>query len=316
MQDPAKHHQALVSVLMPAFNASPYLREAIDSILAQTYAHFELIICNDGSTDETAAIAQSFGDSRIVVLHNQNNEGLVFTRNRLVLAAAGTYIAWMDADDIAKPQRLELQVGFLEHQAVDLCGTDHISFGVSRKTKRSRGPYHDADIKALLAIYCPLCNPSVMGKAEVFKQNPYSAEYPVAEDYALWQRLAAQGYRFMNLPHALLHYRIHPQQTSQQSEAKTRALLVGLQQSYLHALQINPVLCPKAQPLFTRISYAYSLLSQLRKRVGRFQFQTALQMYARYQKKSSNPLFRLAMRVERLVLVTLFLMQLSVMQKQ
>ncbi len=316
MQAPAKHHQPLVSVLMPAFNASPYLREAIDSILAQTYPHFELIICNDGSTDETAAIAQSFGDSRIVVLHNQNNEGLVFTRNRLVLAAAGTYIAWMDADDIAKPERLARQVEFLEQQAFDLSGTDHISFGVSRKTKRSRGPYQDADIKALLAIYCPLCNPSVMGKAEVFKQNPYSAEYPVAEDYALWQHLAAQGYRFMNLPHALLHYRIHPQQTSQQSEAKTRALLVGLQQSYLQALQINPVLCPKAQPLLTRIAYAYSLLSQLRKRVGRFQFQTALQIYARYQKKSSNPLFRLAMRVERLVLVTLFLMQLRVMQKQ
>ncbi len=305
-QSSSSMRQPLVSVLMPAFNADEYLREAIESILGQSYAYFELIICNDGSTDESASIIQSYTDPRIVYLENPQNAGLVFTRNRLVSAAQGQYIALMDADDIAEPNRLALQVHHLEHGGVDVCGTDHTSFGYLRKSKRSRGPYRDADIKALLTVYCPLCNPSIMGKAEIFKEHPYSTTYPLAEDFALWQELAALGYRFQNLPHSGLRYRMHSKQTSQLGESQTRVLHTTLQKEYLQKLRIDPGLYPHAQPLSLRIPRAWELLHCLTLRFGVLEFRTGMQIYARYQIKSSNLLVRLGLRLERFFTIALF----------
>jgi glycosyltransferase involved in cell wall biosynthesis len=115
-----------VSVLMPIHNNEIYLREAVESILAQTYPHFELIVIDDGSTDNTFAIAQQIAqqDNRIFLYKNEKKEGLPYTRNRLLALATGEYIANLDSDDVALPHRLSRQVEFLENNPdVDVCGS-------------------------------------------------------------------------------------------------------------------------------------------------------------------------------------------------
>ena len=99
-----------VSVVMPAYNAEKYLREAIDSILAQTYTDFELIIINDGSTDSTKEVIHSYSDPRIIYIENERNSGICITLNKGLDASRGRYIVRMDSDDISVPERLEVQV--------------------------------------------------------------------------------------------------------------------------------------------------------------------------------------------------------------
>lgn len=110
---------------MPAYNAEKYLREAIDSILAQTFTDFELIIINDGSTDFTKDIILSYTDQRIRYIENEQNSGICVTLNKGLDAARGRYIARMDSDDISLPRRLEVQVQYMDsHPEIGVAGTD------------------------------------------------------------------------------------------------------------------------------------------------------------------------------------------------
>ena len=102
-----------ISVLLPAYNAQAYLRESIESILAQTFSDFELIIINDGSTDQSLEIMTSFKDSRIRII-NQENAGLPISLNRGIRLARGIYLARQDADDISLPNRFSAKVQFLD----------------------------------------------------------------------------------------------------------------------------------------------------------------------------------------------------------
>ena len=94
-----------VSVLLPVYNAEKYLQEAIDSILRQTFTDFELLLINDGSTDGSEEVIRQYHDDRIVYIKNDGNKGLIYTLNRGIEAAKGTYIARMDADDVSLPER-------------------------------------------------------------------------------------------------------------------------------------------------------------------------------------------------------------------
>ncbi len=104
----------MVSIIMPVYNSSGYLSDAIESILSQTYSDFEFIIIDDASTDNSIEIIYSYHDPRIVLLKNDINLGVTHSLNKGIKHARGKYIARMDADDIALPQRIELQVDFLE----------------------------------------------------------------------------------------------------------------------------------------------------------------------------------------------------------
>ena len=103
-----------VSVVMSVYNGELFLKEAIDSILSQTYKKFEFIIIDDGSTDGSLNIINEYSDERIKILVNPKNEGLIFSLNKGIELALGTYIVRMDADDISLPQRIEEQVSFME----------------------------------------------------------------------------------------------------------------------------------------------------------------------------------------------------------
>ncbi len=213
--------QPLVSVIMPVYNGRAYLREAIESILNQTYANFEFLILNDGSTDNSLAIIQSFEDKRILCFDDKENRGAYPRLNQGIQAAKGQYIAIMDADDISLPKRLERQVAYLEKQPeVALLGTQVKLLIEPQKSllpPKRQAIQHD-HIIAYQLFYCPFVHPSVMIRASVAKQNPYPTASKITQDFHLWTQLLPK-YEAANLNETLLHYRRH--QTNQSSNHTT-----------------------------------------------------------------------------------------------
>ena len=104
----------LVSIILPAYNCEKFIRKTIHSLINQTYSNFELLVINDGSTDATTSIIQSFKDTRIQLIQNEKNKGLIYTLNKGIELSKGKYIARIDADDICLPERLQKQVNWLE----------------------------------------------------------------------------------------------------------------------------------------------------------------------------------------------------------
>lgn len=213
MDQDLKHIPA-VTVLLPVYNAADFLAQTIESILAQTFTDFELLLINDGSTDKSVSIAESFTDSRIRLVHNEKNIGLIATLNKGAVLARGRYIARMDADDIALPQRLEKQVAFLDANAgvdavaalVDFINTDS---EVTGHWDTDRLAVAEADISRIMPGTNCIAHPSVMIRTEALRKFLYSAAQKGAEDYDLWLRMLAAGKRIAKLPEVLLHYRIH-----------------------------------------------------------------------------------------------------------
>jgi len=293
-------NKPLVSVLMPAFNAQKYLREAVDSILNQTYSNFELLILNDGSSDQTQVILDSFSDPRIKLLQHEKNQGLVCTRNDLVAAARGKYIALLDSDDIALPERLEKQVEFLEEGAAEIIGADHFTLNeLNGKLKKSKQRHSNADIHAMMSVCSPLCNPAVMGIASLFQSHPYQSGTDIVEDYSLWQKLALEGVRFANIKVPLIYYRMHPNQSSQSKIQRNQQIFQAQQRQYLIGLGLDPNLTPQVTAWPARLKIAPLFLCQLNKKIRGISLAANYQIYARFQTRK-NGLLTPFTRIERL----------------
>jgi glycosyltransferase involved in cell wall biosynthesis len=230
-----------VSVLMPVYNGSRYLCEAIDSILGQTFADFELLVIDDGSTDDSAAIVHSHTDGRIRLLSNNGNRGLVYSANRGLDMARGEYVARMDCDDISLPDRFARQVCFLDRNPdVGICGTHIEIFGDRQWINRY--PVDDAAIRCELLFGTALAHPSVMMRSSLFRESGLRYENRfanVAEDYDLWVR-ASQYTRLANLPRVLLRYRWHDSQTSVRKEAEQRQSAAKVRYVQLAMLGLQP----------------------------------------------------------------------------
>lgn len=204
-----------VTVLMPVHNAAPYVRAAVDSVLGQSWTDFELVIIDDGSSDESLSILKGIADPRIRLVEQKPNQGIVRTLNTGITLARGRYIARMDADDIALPGRLEQQLAYLDaHRDVGLCGTQFEKIGDETGPGWIRFTENDA-LRVALLFENPFCHPTVMMRRDILTQHDmrYPSDAPHAEEYALWARLA-QLTRFANLPATLLHYRTHAKQVS------------------------------------------------------------------------------------------------------
>jgi hypothetical protein len=203
-----------VSVVLAVYNGEPYLAEAIESIRAQTFREFELVIVDDASTDHTWQLLERYAarDRRLVLLRNVENAGQTPSLNRGLDAARGRYIARMDADDVALPARLEAQVAFLDaHDDVGLLGTacrliDAAGHGWGVVPR----PEHDLQIRWTMMLENAFSHPTVMLRAAIVNEHGlrYDPAFAVSQDYDLWSRVLRYT-RGANLRRPLLKYREH-----------------------------------------------------------------------------------------------------------
>ena len=224
-------NEPMVTVLMSVYNGEKFLKEAMDSILTQTFTDFEFLIINDGSTDNSVKIIESYNDSRIRLINNEKNLKLIASLNKGISLARGKYIARMDCDDISSPTRLEKEVNFLEDSLeYGLVGTFYtVIDGAGKEQYNKSYPSNNDLIKLFLSLNCPLAHGSIMGRTELFRQNLYgSEEYSAVEDYELWTRMAKVT-KIHNIPEYLFKYRIYGESFS---NTKT-------QQMYNETLEIS-----------------------------------------------------------------------------
>lgn len=200
-----------VSVILPVYNAQSTLQEAIDSILNQSFKDFELILINDGSTDNSEKVIKSYCDSRIVYVNNITNKGLIYSLNEGLRISSGEYIARMDADDISVAERFQKQVYYLDNNPdCVVCGSQIELFGNVLKLEKKRKYFqHSKACKDFLLMYPCFAHPVVMMRGSIIRNNniKYNNDYKNVEDYKLWIDLSDHG-DFHNLSEALLFYRM------------------------------------------------------------------------------------------------------------
>jgi glycosyltransferase involved in cell wall biosynthesis len=200
--------QPLVSVFMPAYNAAGTIGPAIRSILSQTYENFELIVVDDGSSDSTASIVESFDDPRIVLVANPCNLKVAISLNIAIDLARGSYFARSDADDLSMPGRFQAQVEYLEaHPEVDALGTAMYFFNAQGEI--IGGLQKSSDHGALVRRMqwrIPIAQPTMMARAEWLRRYKYRPLYFRAEDRDLFFRSFRES-RFANMPQYLYAYR-------------------------------------------------------------------------------------------------------------
>ena len=238
----AKDVNPLISVLMPVYNGQQYVAEAIDSILNQTYKHFELLLLDDGSSDNSEQIIKGYKDSRIVYIKNETNKGLIFTLNLGIGLSKGIYIARMDADDISEANRFEKQIQeFQNDEKLVICGSFIKTFGNGAEYYISHMPVTNSQILASIFFTCPFAHPSVMLKKEsLLKLNEfYREDYKHSEDYDLWSRLVFVG-NSKNIPDFLLNYRVHDKQVSTVFEDHKYQSVAKIQANLLSQFDIVP----------------------------------------------------------------------------
>ena len=209
-----------VSIIMPVYNTALYLREAMDSMLSQTFTDFELIVLNDCSPDNAEEILDTYDDPRIVRYKGEKNVGLSNVLNIGIEMARGKYIARMDSDDISLPNRLQVQVDYLEaHPEIDLVSVGIQLFGDKEEIWVREQDFEELKICAL--FYSPVLHASSMWRKDAFENQGlrFRQEMVPSEDYDLWTRALVKGLRLVNLPEVLYQYRIHGTQATSQTDA-------------------------------------------------------------------------------------------------
>lgn len=215
----------VLSVVMPVYNAGRYVRMAIDSVLNQTYTDFELILINDGSTDDSQDVLNGFSDHRIRILSNKQNQGIVYARNRGLSEARGKYIAPFDADDVARKDKFEKQIRFLEENPqYGLIGSwayliDAEGNKLKKKWKINAAPER---IPCILLFRNYLLQSAVVMRREVIPQGGYVKGLDAVEDYRMWASIA-RNHLVWNYPEYLVNYRIHPEGVTTRAKTDARA---------------------------------------------------------------------------------------------
>lgn len=193
---------------MPVYNAGRYVSEAIDSILSQSFEHFEFIIINDGSADNTSNTLRSYKDQRIHLIEREN-KGFAYSLNQAIRLSTGGYIARMDGDDIAYSNRLELQYEFMEsHPEVDILGGQcDIIDEKGKIIGEIRCPVSWKNIQKCLKYLCPLCHPTYFVRKKTYDLMKGYRSLPPVEDYDFLLRAAEKTCVIENLPDKVLKYR-------------------------------------------------------------------------------------------------------------
>jgi glycosyltransferase involved in cell wall biosynthesis len=234
---------ALITVLMPVYNAEKYLKEAIESILNQSYTNFEFLIINDGSEDRSEDIILSYRDDRICYFRNEKNSGIVQTLNRGIAFCKGKYIARMDADDISEPTRLKKQLDFMEKNLdYGLIGSQ--AYLIDEKsciTGELIYPVAFDKILFNLMLHNVFIHPTVFIRTSIFRTFNilFSENYKHAEDYKLWTQFGCVT-KMLNLEDKLIKYRIHNEQISEKHQTAQIENSNKIIREYLVSVGLNP----------------------------------------------------------------------------
>lgn len=229
-----------VTVLIPVYNGEKYLHGAITSILAQSFSDFELLILDDGSTDKTVEIVKSYTDSRIRLIQNETNLGPCATRNKGLRSARGEYVAMLDCDDIACPDRLADQVAFLDsHPEFSMIGSAvEMLDSEGRVSSVAFFRQPSDEIPPTLLFNNCFAHSTVMAKRSALLEERYKEDVHFSEDYELWVRVVKK-YKTWNLPRILVRYRLHPSSVGQANKAKMRNMMRDIVASQLRDLKVD-----------------------------------------------------------------------------
>ncbi len=235
----AKNHSPCVSVLMAACNAELTIHEALTSVVAQTFTDFEIIVVDDASNDRTVEIVRSINDPRIHLIQQKRNQGVTRTRQCALLAARGEYVAVLDADDVARPKRLECQIEFLSRSP------DIVVVGSAIDMIDARGvqintiipPCEPLSIKWALLFGNPVAHSSTMYRREpILKLGGYDANVYAGEDYDLWGRIVQSGGLIAQLPTPLVRLRQHTRSLSLTEPPSSRDYYIQTIQKHIRWL--------------------------------------------------------------------------------
>lgn len=203
-----------ISVILPTYNAERYVAESIHSILAQTFGDFELLVVDDGNTDNTHAIVRAIADNRIRLIKNNANLGIPQTRNIALVAAKGEFVASQDADDISHSTRLEKQIAYMRaHPEVGVVGVNRQTMDAKGKIRNHKPMPPKIDIRQLQEGNRVISASAMMRHSVVREVGGYDEWFATAEDYDLWLRMAGIAY-VHNLPEALYIIRQHTESTT------------------------------------------------------------------------------------------------------
>ena len=227
--------QPLVSVIMPAYNTDKYIGDSIQSVLCQTYNNWELLVVDDGSTDNTAAIIESFAakDSRVKYIFQQNGRQAK-ARNTGIARSKGTLLAFLDSDDLWMPNKIEQQMIALSATGADVIYTSGLIICEPGSTSHATefpivaGTVASKKMFDLLLLHNHIPVQSVLVRLDAFsKAGPFdeSLQYHGCEDYELWLRLAANGALFHGMPEKLITYRRHPTATTHNNSRVLKPML-------------------------------------------------------------------------------------------
>lgn len=204
----------LLTVVIPVHNGAVFLGETLNSIFHQSFQDFEVIIIDDCSTDDLDSVLINVSDTRLTVLHLDQNMGVAEARNRGIAHAKGKYIAFCDADDICHPERFDEQIEFLQQNpSVGVCGSGFTCFA-DEDLETVFNPRSNEEIRLHLMRGNCFGTSTMMGHAELFRLYLFDQAMSPTEDYDLWTRMASVGVQMANVPKSLVRYRMHAQQVS------------------------------------------------------------------------------------------------------
>jgi glycosyltransferase involved in cell wall biosynthesis len=229
--------QPLVSILIPVRNASCYVGEAIESVREQTYSNWEIIVVDDGSTDNSVETVLEIMDNRVTVISLCTSHGISEALNIGLQNCSGEFIARLDADDVCYPGRIRAQVDYLEsHPEIAVCGSGMVAFRGSKEFKMEAAT---GDLRLNLLKRNQLYHPTVMFRSSIIPgKYLYSSTAPHAEDYELWTRVAVAE-EIANISEPLLRYRIHESQISVRKGHMQAIASQRVRSKYARRLQLD-----------------------------------------------------------------------------
>ncbi len=206
-----------LSIIMPLYNSELFVGEAVESLLGQSYGDFELIIVNDSSEDHSLKVLQKFNDPRINILHNETNQGIVFSRNKGLKAATGDFVAPFDSDDVAMPDKFKLQIDFLKkNTGYGMIGSwvRMIDEKGNLQKKRWKLNAKPEQIPAILLFRNYFVQSAVTMRREAIPKQGYRKGYDLVEDWMMWHEIVKK-HPVWNYPDYLVKYRIHKSSNTQ-----------------------------------------------------------------------------------------------------